>query len=93
VEVVAETQRRVGTMFPIFVRLGACDEYAGGATIDAADIAVTIVALPDGTAGVRVVTSNAVVPAGLYVGVIESADQQPLAPVHLYVSRAEGQAQ
>ena len=66
---------------------------AGGATIDAADIAVTIVALPDGTPGVRVVTSNAVVPAGLYVGVIESADQQPLAPVHLYVSRAEGQAQ
>jgi NADPH2 dehydrogenase len=35
-EVVTETQRRVGQTFPIFVRLGACDEYAGGATIDAA---------------------------------------------------------
>jgi 2,4-dienoyl-CoA reductase-like NADH-dependent reductase (Old Yellow Enzyme family) len=34
--VVAEIQRRVGRTFPIFVRLGACDEYAGGVTIDAA---------------------------------------------------------
>jgi NADPH2 dehydrogenase len=36
VEVVTETRRRVGKAFPIFVRLGACDEYAGGVTIDAA---------------------------------------------------------
>jgi len=35
-EVVAGTQRRVGKAFPIFVRLGACDEYDGGVTIDAA---------------------------------------------------------
>lgn len=35
-EVVAQIQRRVGTTFPIFVRLGASDEYAGGVTIDTA---------------------------------------------------------
>ncbi|MGA7689963.1 MAG: hypothetical protein WCA29_12125 [Jiangellales bacterium] len=66
---------------------------AGGATIEAAGIAVTVVALPDGTPGVRVSTTDPVVPAGLYVGMIESADQQPLVPVHLYVSRAEAPTQ
>lgn len=66
---------------------------AGGATIEAADIGTTVVEMPDGTAGVRVATWSAVAPAGLYVGLIESGDGQPLAPVHLYVSRAEAPTQ
>ncbi len=65
---------------------------AGGATIEEADIRVTVVPLPDGTPAVRVVSANSAVPAGLYVGTITSADEQPLAPVHLYVSRAEAPA-
>ena len=35
-DVVAETRRRLGQTFPIFVRLGASDERDGGFTIDAA---------------------------------------------------------
>ena len=65
---------------------------AGGATIEAADISVTVVPLPDGTPGVRVATTNAVVPAGLYVGTIETADRSPI-PVQLYLSRAEAPSQ
>ena len=66
---------------------------AGGATIEQADIRVAVTPLPDGTPGVNVVSTNAAVAAGLYVGTITSADGQPLAPVHLYVSRAEAPVQ
>lgn len=66
---------------------------AGGATIESADIRVSVDMLPGGVPGVRVVTVNAVVPAGLYVGTITSQDQTPLAPIALYVSRAEAPAQ
>ena len=66
---------------------------AGGATIDTADIRVSVVPLPGGVPGVRVVTTNTVVPAGLYVGTISAADGTALAPVQLFVSRAEAPAQ
>ena len=66
---------------------------AGGATIEGSDITVTVTPLPDGTPGVQVTASNAIVPPGLYVGTIESADQQPLASVQLYLSRAEAPSQ
>jgi hypothetical protein len=66
---------------------------AGGATIEAADIRVAVTPLPDGTPGVTVVSTNPAVAAGLYVGTITTADGQPLAPVHLYVSRAEAPVQ
>jgi len=66
---------------------------ATGATIDAAEISATVTSLPDGTPGVRVSTTNSVLPAGLYVGMIEWADQQRPAPVQLYLSRAEAPTQ
>jgi hypothetical protein len=66
---------------------------AGGATIDAADISVAVAPLPDGTPGVHVSTTNSLLPAGLYVGMIEWADQTRLVPVELYLSRAEAPTQ
>jgi 2,4-dienoyl-CoA reductase-like NADH-dependent reductase (Old Yellow Enzyme family) len=35
-EVLAAVRQRAGADFPVFVRLGACDEYPGGLAIDAA---------------------------------------------------------
>ena len=63
---------------------------AGSATIPARDVAVTVERLPDGTVGARVRTTNTSVPHGLYVGRLDAPDGRPLAPVHLYVSRATG---
>jgi len=61
---------------------------AGSATIPATDVAVTVQRLQDGTVAARVQTTNAAVPQGLYVGRLATPDGRPLAPVHLYVSRA-----
>ena len=47
---------------------------AGGATIPATDVAVTVQRLPDGTVGARVQTTNASVPHGLYVGRLATPD-------------------
>jgi hypothetical protein len=63
---------------------------AGGTTLPSTDVTVTVVTLPDGSAGVRLGTTDTVVPAGLYVGVLQTAQGRPLAPVQLYVSRASG---
>jgi hypothetical protein len=63
---------------------------SGSAIIPAADVAVSIERLADGSLGARVRTSNTSVPPSLYVGRLDTADGRPLAPVHLYVSRATG---
>jgi hypothetical protein len=62
----------------------------GTAVIPASDVAVTVLALPDGTVGARVQTTNTSAPPGLYVGGLAAPDGRALAPVHLYVSRATG---
>jgi hypothetical protein len=62
----------------------------GTATIPATDVAVTVRRLPDGTTAAQVQTTNTAVPPGLYVGRLDGPDGRPLAPVHLYVSRATG---
>jgi hypothetical protein len=64
----------------------------GTAIIPAADVAVSIERLADGSLGARVRTSNSSAPPSLYVGRLDTADGRPLAPVHLYVSRATGVA-
>jgi hypothetical protein len=70
------------------VRALTCIE-AGGATILEADLSVAVVSLDDGTSAVRVSTANATAMAGLYVGMVEDQSRQPVAPVQLYLSRAE----
>jgi hypothetical protein len=61
---------------------------AATSTLPAADLAVTVEPLGPGALGVRVQTTNTSAPHGLYVGRLTTADGRPLAPVHLYVSRA-----
>jgi hypothetical protein len=57
-------------------------------TLPAADVTVTVQTEQDGVVGARVETTNASVPHGLYVGRLATTDGRPLAPVHLYISRA-----
>jgi hypothetical protein len=54
------------------------------------DMTVTVESLGGGNLGARVRTTNASAPHGLYVGRLQRPDGRPLAPVHLYVSRATG---
>jgi hypothetical protein len=61
---------------------------AGGATIAARDVRVTVEHLGGGAYGVRLWTTDASVPAGLYVGRLATAGGRPLGGVQLYVSRA-----
>jgi hypothetical protein len=77
-----------GTDRPVCSDLVSID--VGTATIPARDVAVTVLGLPDGTVGARVQARNTTVPHGLYVGQLATPDGRPLAPVHLYVSRATG---
>jgi hypothetical protein len=58
--------------------------------LSATDMTVTVESLGGGTLGARVRTTNASAPHGLYVGRLHRPDGRPLAPVHLYVSRATG---
>ncbi len=61
---------------------------AGGATINAAEVTVTVHAVAGATPAVRLHTTNTSVPAGLYVGSIVSPAGLAGTPVQLYVSRA-----
>ena len=63
---------------------------AGGATIPASSLAVTVVAIDGTTNGARIVCRDRVVAAGLYLGQLQNSEGRPLAPVQLYVSRAAG---
>jgi hypothetical protein len=65
---------------------------AGGATIPAEAVAVSLVDLPDGGRGARIGTTNRSLPAGLYVGELRDEAGTSLAPVHLYLARASGAA-
>ncbi len=62
---------------------------AGGALIPEADLSVSVVTAADGSSAVRVITTNTTVAPGLYVGTVQTPEGQPLAPVQLYLSRAE----
>lgn len=62
---------------------------AGGPAIAPNDISVTLERLADGTQGVRLSTTTSV-PSGLYVGDLENAQGQKIAPVQIYVSQATG---
>lgn len=62
---------------------------AGGATIPRSAVAAKVVALPDGSSAVRVETTDRIVRAGLYVGQLLDPTGKPVAPVQLYVSRAQ----
>jgi len=58
--------------------------------LPATDMSVTVETLTGGTVAARVRTTNTTAPAGLYVGSLARPDGRPVAPVHLYVSRATG---
>ncbi len=75
---------------PVVSRLVSIE--AGGVALSGSDVAVTVVELDDGSAGVRLSTTNTQVPPGLYVGMLQSPQGSPLAPVQLYVSRASAGA-
>jgi hypothetical protein len=62
---------------------------AGGALIPEADLSVSVVTAADGSSAVRIITTNTTVAPGLYVGTVQTPEGQPLAPVQLYLSRAE----
>jgi hypothetical protein len=63
---------------------------ASTARLPANDMSVTVESLAGGTLAARVLTTNTSAPVGLYVGRLDRPDGQPVAPVHLYVSRATG---
>ena len=62
---------------------------AGGASIPSDAVAVTVVELAGGTYGARVHTTEPTLPSGLYVGTLHDAAGQVLAPVQLYLARAQ----
>lgn len=62
---------------------------AGGASIAAGAVVVTAAQLSSGGAGVHVGTTDTTVPAGLYVGKLQDRSGNTVAPVQLYVARAE----
>jgi hypothetical protein len=89
-----------GTTVPL-VGLGPNDQprvtgltsiEAGGSMIPESDLAVSVITTADGSSAVRVTTANATAAPGLYVGTVQTAEGQPLAPVQLYLSRAEAPA-
>lgn len=61
---------------------------AGGATIPASSLLVTVEPLGDGLYGVRVSTSDPSIPSGLYVGDVLRPNGSSLVSVQLYVARA-----
>ena len=61
---------------------------AGGATIPADEIRVSVRELDETTPGVHVESLNTTVAPGLYVGHLETTHGRPLGQVQLYVSRA-----
>ena len=62
------------------------------ATITAADISMTVVDLPGGSKGVRLRTTAASTPPGLYVGsLVPAPGASTTIPVQLYVSGASDQ--
>jgi hypothetical protein len=65
---------------------------AGGATIPADAVTVTVTALEDGSFGAQVVSLDMVVAPGLYLGQLTKPDGQVVATVQHYVSRASGSA-
>jgi hypothetical protein len=92
----ATTPAGEGTTIPVR-GLGPADQpscarlvsiEAGGATIGASEISVTVEPLGQGTYGARVQTVNTSAPPGLYVGRLEAPDGTMLAPAQLYLSRA-----
>jgi hypothetical protein len=94
----ATQARGEGTVIPV-AWLGAADTpvvsdlrsiEAGSALIPASAIVTTVEPLGDQGFGVRLHTTDASAPPGLYVGEVKSADGRNLAPVQLYVSRATG---
>jgi hypothetical protein len=60
---------------------------AGSATIP--DVSVTVEPLGGGGYGARVGTTDTTVPAGLYVGALQTSDGRVLAPVQLCLARTE----
>ena len=60
------------------------------ARLPASDMDVSVESVAGGTLAARVRTTNTSAPPGLYVGRLDRLDGQPVAPVHLYVSRATG---
>lgn len=61
---------------------------AGGATIPASSLLVTVESLGNGQYGVRVSTSDPSIPSGLYVGDVLRPNGSSLVSVQLYVARA-----
>ena len=60
------------------------------ARLPASDMDVSVESVAGGSLAARVRTTNTSAPAGLYVGGLHRPDGQPVAPVHLYLSRATG---
>lgn len=95
----AQTPRREeGTTIPV-PGLTATDKpvssdlvsiEAGGATIPAAQVTVTVTPVGGGAFGAQVKTANTSVPPGLYVGQLKSPEGTALALIQLYLSRARG---